>query len=394
MVAIAHLGAAACGGNEGKVKSGGWSRQILLPFAATRAGLLLAGVMALGLIGPVRNGSNNLAAHAPVFAPLEIWARWDSEWYLLIAAHGYRAGPLLEGYHPDYRPEDTTGFFPLYPLLLRGASATGLPPVAAGVLVSNAALLAALTLFRLLLRDQMSERGAGFSVWALLAFPTSLFYSAVYSESLALALTLGAFLAARHRRWGCMAACGFLGALTRPTGLLAAVALAWEVWDRKGGWKGWLSLASFPAGTAAFCLFCGRAFGDPLAWVHRQARWRGAASGPWRAFVRFFEDGPRLHGSHASILEMVIAVAFLVSLVPAVRRLRPSWAVYAALSVLVPLCSTLWSFSRLALAIFPAFALLGLAAEHRPDLPRLYLSVSLPLAGFLMTLFACGWWAG
>ena len=28
-----------------------WSRRILLPFAVTRAGLLLAGVLALGLIG-------------------------------------------------------------------------------------------------------------------------------------------------------------------------------------------------------------------------------------------------------------------------------------------------------------------------------------------------------
>ena len=372
----------------------GWSRQVLLPFAATRAGLLLVGVLALGLIGSVRSGSGNLVAHTPVPAPLEVWARWDSEWYLLIAAHGYRVDSFLEGYYPDYRPEDSTGFFPLYPLLLRGASATGLPLVAAGVLVSNLALLVALTLFHLLVRDEMDEQAATFSVWALLAFPTSFFFSAVYSESLSLALTLGAFLAARHRRWGWLAVCGFFGALARPTGVLVAAALLWEIWERKGEWKGWLSLAAFPAGTGVFCLFCWRLFGDPLAWVHRQARWRGAASGPWRAFVRFFENAPRLHGSHSSFVELVIAALFIVALVPAVRKLRPSWAAYTVLSVLVPLCSTLWSFSRLALTIFPAFALLGLAGNRRPELLSLYLAVCLPLGGLLMTLFACGWWAG
>jgi Mannosyltransferase (PIG-V) len=376
------------------VNLGDWARRILLPFAATRVGLLLVGVLALGLIGPAPGRSGNLVAHAPESAPLEVWARWDSEWYLLIAAHGYRVDSFLQGYRPDYRPEDSTGFFPLYPLLLRAASTTGLPPVAAGVLVSNVALLVALTLFHRLVRDEMDEPSATFSVWALLAFPTSLFLSAVYTESLALALTLGAFLAARNRRWGTLAVCGFLGALTRPTGVLVAAAIAWEVWERKGGWKAWLSLAAFPAGTGVFCLFCQRAFGDPLAWVHRQARWRGAVSGPWRAFVRFFESAPRLHGSHSSIVELVIAALFLVALVPAVRRLRPAWAAYAVLSVLVPLCSTLWSFSRLALAIFPVFALIGLAAKNRPGLLALYLAVSLPLGGFLMALFACGGWAG
>jgi len=93
-------------------------------------------------------------------------------------------------------------------------------------------------------------------------------------------------------------------------------------------------------------------------------------------------------------LELVIATLFLVALVPAMRRLRASWAAYTVLSVLVPLCSTLWSFSRLALAVFPVFVLLGLAAKRRPDLVSLYFAVSFPLAGFLMTLFACGWWAG
>ena len=45
-----------------------WSRRILLPFAVTRAGLLLAGVLALGLIGSVRDRMpGNLVAHLPAW---------------------------------------------------------------------------------------------------------------------------------------------------------------------------------------------------------------------------------------------------------------------------------------------------------------------------------------
>ncbi len=371
-----------------------WTRHVLVPFAATRAGLLLVGVLALGLIGPPRAASTNLVGHEPAPLALEIWARWDSEWYLLIAEHGYRLGPFLADYAVEYQPADAAGFFPLYPMLLRALAATGLPAVAAGVAISNLALLAAVTLLWLLVKDETDAEIAAASVWALLSFPTSFFFSAVYSESLAFLFILGAFLAARRGKWTWLAIAGLLASLARPTGVLAGLAVAWEVRERRGGWRGWLSLAGFPAGTAAFSWFCYRTFGDPLAWAHRQARWRGAPSGPWRAFQRFFDQPAQLHGAHNSILEFALAVVFLAALVPVIRRYRPSWGTYAILSVLVPLCATLWSFGRLVLLTFPCFALVGAAArEHRQVLPA-YLSVCLPLAGLLMTLFACGWWAG
>ena len=372
-----------------------WARRILLPFLITRAGLLAAGVLALGLMGSARDRMpGNLIAHPPAPLPLEIWARWDSEWYLLIAEQGYSAGDALARYGTRYWIEDTAGFFPLYPLLVRGLTLTGLGPLAAAILLSNLALLAALTLLHELVRDRCGEEAAGGAVWALLAFPTSLFLSAVYSESLSLALTLGAFQAARRGRWGNTAVAGFLCALSRPTGVLVALPLAWEVWERRGGWKGWLSLGGFPAGTAAFCFFCLRVFGDPFAWAHRQERWRGAISGPWRAFQRFAEQPPQLHGAHNSLLELALAILFLAALAPMIRRFPRSWGTHAALSVLVPLGSTLWSFGRLSLSTFPAFALAGEVSRGRPGVLNAYLAVCLPLGGLLMALFACGWWVG
>ena len=377
------------------MSAGIWLRRVFLPFLVTRAALLAVGILALGLLGSARASMpGNLVAHESAAVPLEIWARWDSEWYLLIARHGYHAGDGLRNYSVGYQAEDAAGFFPLYPALVGGLQRLGLPAVLAGVLLSNAALLLALTLLYLLCLAEWDESAAANSVWVLLGFPFSLFLSAVYSESLALALILASFLLARHKRWGALAVCGFLCALTRPTALLAAPALAFEVRERQGGWRGAAALLGFPAGLAAFSTYCAVEFGDPLIWAERQQRWRGYVSGPWQAFLRFLESKPQLHGAHNSILELITALLFLAALVPVLRRTPRSWGTYALLCVLVPLSSTLWSFGRLSLVAFPVFAWLG--AWARRDALRLtaYLGITLPLGGFLMALFACGWWAG
>ena len=372
-----------------------WLKRIFLPFLLSRAALLAVGVLALVLLGSARERMpGNLVAHPPTSPPLEIWARWDSEWYLLIAREGYGAGTFLRDYAVGYHPEDTAGFFPLYPALLGLLERGGIPEVAAGVLLSNLALLAALTLLYLLVREEWDETAAVTAVWVLLGFPFSLFYSAVYSESLALALTLAAFLLARRKHWGWLGVAGFLCTLARPTGLLAAPALAWEVKERGGGWRGYAALLGFPAGLAAFSAYCLREFGDPLVWAERQQRWRGGISGPWEAFRRFLESSPRLHGAHNSILELMFALAFLLALFPVLRRTPRSWGTYALLTVLVPLSSTLWSFGRLSLLTFPVFAWLGSTLRRDPAALAAYLSLALPLGGFFMALFACGWWVG
>jgi hypothetical protein len=372
-----------------------WLRRIFFPFAVTRAALLIVGVLALGLMGSVRERMpGNLVAHEPRALPLEIWARWDAEWYLYVADQGYVRAEPLSRYAGRYVAADTAGFFPLYPLLIRSLSALGLDPVLAGVLISNLSLLGALTLLHRLAADRFSEEAANASLWGLVAFPTSLFLSAVYSESLFLALLLGCFLAARRRRWEAVLVLGFLCALCRPAGFLVAVPLAWEVLEGRGGWRGWGSLLGFPAGLGSFSFYCARKFGDPLAWAHRQERWRGAWSGPWRAFQRFFEQPPQLHGAHNSIVELVAALLFLSALPVILRRFPRSWATHALLSVLVPLGSTLWSFSRLSLAAFPFHVLAGEASRRRPGFLLAYLGLCLPLSGLLMAMFACGWWVG
>jgi hypothetical protein len=378
-------------------------------FFASRIALLAIGLLSPSLLpSGVTAQPGNLIWHQPVQLPLEIWARWDSEWYLLIAEEGYDVGDRLSGLGVAYEPSAAAGFLPLYPILIRLLGPV-FGSVAAGILISNICLFVSLVLLDRLMRVEIGgEIGAVAGVAAcaaLLLHPSSLFLSAVYAESLFLVLSLGAFLGARLGRFPVAGICGGLATLTRPFGVLLILPLIWEwlTWRRRTTdahsrrvrtWSG-LWLLTIPAAISGFLLFSGMAFGDPLALLHRQERWRGGLSGPWRAFVRWWEADPTAHGTHGSTVELVIAVVCIAMLAFMVRRLRPSYTLYSAAAVVLALGSTLWSFSRLTLTLFPFFMLIGLSwSERRRCLPTLYAFVGGTLGGLFMALFANWWWAG
>lgn len=116
------------------------------------------------------------------------WTNWDGGHFRGIAQNGYL-------------PFQTV-FFPLYPLLIKLISLSGLDANWSGLLISHAALLVSLfLLYKLVLLD-FNESVAKRAVFALLIFPTSFYLGALYSESLFLATTLAAFYFTRINKWG------------------------------------------------------------------------------------------------------------------------------------------------------------------------------------------------
>ena len=115
-------------------------------------------------------------------------ARWDSVWYLQIAAHGY------------FSPA-STNFYPLYPLLVGLGDRVLDNAILVGIVISIVSTAAALTLlYRLALLD-LDKPAARMTVMLVAVFPPSLFLSAVYPTSLLLLLTIAAVYAARRERW-------------------------------------------------------------------------------------------------------------------------------------------------------------------------------------------------
>ena len=139
--------------------------------------------------------------------------RWDSIWYVQIA-------------HSGYSNSHDPAFFPLYPLLIRVVGwAVGSLPLA-GLLVSLVSLLAALEIVRRLTELELGTEAAGAAVLLLAFTPMAVFFSAVYTESLFLALSAGMFLAARRERWWLAGVLGGLAAATRVTGVLLVIPFA------------------------------------------------------------------------------------------------------------------------------------------------------------------------
>lgn len=330
--------------------------------------------------------------------------RWDSIHYLSIAQHGYATAPA-------------TAFYPLYPLLVRASGVLLGSDVVAGVLVSLAALAVALVLLHRLTALELGRRAADVTVMLLAFAPLSLFFSAVYTESLFLALSVGSVYAARRGRWKLACGLGGLAAATRVTGVGLVVPLAiMHLREQRGIARGAAWLLAVPTGLFAYLGFLaarGYGFLAPFAQQlgddhgHRMAgppdtlisAVRAAAGGlrslaTQPAYLPSI-GGPFTIGAESILLLIVLGIA-LVALVAAFRRLPAAYGAYALAVVLVCTWSPvagqpLKSLDRYTLTIFPLWMAAGAwVAERR--LTRIVVLVSAALLAFWTFQFATWAW--
>jgi hypothetical protein len=369
-----------------------WSvfmRDVLLPVVASRILLASVGVLSIAALphSPwvpfawLRSAGNPL---------VDAFARWDALHYVAIAANGY----------PATVPANAA-FFPLYPLLVRSVALAGggvgtLAFETSALIVSNLALIAAAAGLIALVRLDHDRATASRAVWYLVAFPTSLFLSAAYAESLFLALSIGAVLAGRRQRWMLAGVLGGLAALTRPFGFLVALPLAIEAYLQwRAGSRSWRPIAgilTICGALAGWIAFLTVHFHDPLAFLHAEKNWGRHLSPPWQAFINFF-NGPLTanSGSH-SIIDFVFAVVTIALVIIAWKVLRPSYALYLTALVLVPLSSgSLGSLSRFDVTFFPIIVVLAVAGRWRA-FDRAYLVAAMGLGAVFMALYAQWYW--
>jgi hypothetical protein len=300
-------------------------------------------------------------------------SRFDSGYYLAIARHGY--GPAGSG---------KLAFFPLYPLAIRAVSLVTGSAVAAGALISSAAFLTALVLLHRLTDLELGRRAADATVLLLAFAPLSFYFTAVYTESLFLALAVGAVLAARSGRWRLACGLGALATLTRPTGILLVVALGVGRIRRKGGFdRGLAWLGALPAALLGYMALLA-AHGYPwLGIFSAEASWHRVTSGPligmmsgvWAALrggagilggasvYRPQLLGPFGSGTESLLLVVALVLA-LAALVACGRRLPAEYAAYAGVVLLACISSPdvgqpLWSLDRYTLTIFPLWMAAG-----------------------------------
>jgi hypothetical protein len=391
------------------------SRQTRSPvleiFLWSRAGIWAAALFAFLVFEPNRHPEAERWDDPSVTHDLgfvtDIWARWDSVWFLRIAEEGYGA---LEG--------AAAAFYPLYPAAvgLLGRILLG-HYVVAGIAISLAASLAAFLLLHDLAETKLGADGARRTVLYLAVFPMTLFLQAVYSEALFLLLTVAAFVLAERARFLPSGIAAGLALLTRPAGfaLLPALALfAWRSADRP---RSFASLAAAPLLFCAYPLYLWVDRGDPFAFARAQDVWTrhvsyaGPLGGLWDG-LRAGWAGIRqlLSGSHTTTywpavegtdpmrvaavnLEGLVFLALFIALaVVAWRRFGAPYGLYAALSLAIPLSvpSERWpllSLPRFGLVVFPFFLALAVLGAR----PRVHTAVVVVSAVSLGVV--CAQWA-
>jgi hypothetical protein len=379
-------------------------------------------------------------------------ARWDAAWYLAIAHWGYQ--PSLGA-----ASAPRTAYFPLYPLAMRALSVTGLPLIVAGVLISLCAFgLALYGLHRLALvelrrpgalRPSASPAAAArLAVLAAAFSPMALFFSAVFTDALYMALSIGVFASARRGRWAAAGALGGFAAATRSTGLVLVVPAAVmylygprtdRAPEREGaqGARGraaalasalrpryrlradvlWLALV--PAGIAAYAVGLWLAGGDGLGPFHAEQSWYRHFAGPfggvWTGLVAGWDGlrqllsmqthhvyfklagGDPMIAAQHNLTELAFLLAALPALVGIFRRLPFAYGAYVLAAMALPLSypvspQPLMSVPRYLVVLFPLSIWAGAWLAERPRLTPVALVGSVALLVFFTGQFSTWHW--
>ena len=347
-------------------------------------------------------------------APL---GRWDSVWFLAIADGGYDGGAR-------------EAFFPLYPLLVwvAGAPFGSESTLIAGALLSTALLGVALVLLHRLVSLDFERAVARNAVLVTALFPMAFFFSAVYSESLFLALSIGAVYAARRERWAWAGALGALAAATRSAGVLLLVPLVMiYLWDvARPSWRArrplrvdvlWLALV--PVGLVAYCVFLQLDGHDPLAPFRAQEVWFRSFAGPfvgaWDGLVAAFEGARQLwSGAREPVyfkpaggdpfvvarhnLELFVWLCLaLVAVAGVLRRLPAAYGAYVVAALALPLSypvapQPLMSLPRFVAVLFPLAIWLAVWMTGRAARERLVLGAFAVALAVYTGIFATWHW--
>lgn len=347
--------------SEVEAAGGGWRlawRSALFAFFLSRALVVASALVAVALAqqweGPDREAGEIHLLTAESIATLRdrIVAN-DAGWYLGIAEHGYEQRPF------DASRQANWAFFPLHPLLWRGANLAGLDPAWTGLLLSNLLFLAALAVMHRWLQSLRDGETADRALLCLALFPTAYFFSLPWSESLFLLLSATSLLAMQQRAWGRSSIANLLAAATRPTGIFLSALLWWQARDgrRWPAARHWLLAAVGGIGLLAFMLLLWAKTGNAFAFSDIQARWGRDGGSLTKHLVRWVTD-PLLLAEPWNV-RWINNGALVLGLAASAwlwRRQERGLALFAFLCLLLPWTTgTLMSMGRYVVACPPLF---------------------------------------
>ncbi|MGH8903265.1 MAG: mannosyltransferase family protein [Egibacteraceae bacterium] len=297
-------------------------------------------------------------------------AEWDGSWYLSVTVQGYpSAPPELYG----LAVANNLAFFPLYPLTIRGLSRlTGLSALSSGVVIALVFGLVATLLLWVLVGRLCDEQVAHRSVLLFCFFPSSVFLSMVYAESLMLTLTMLCLLALLRRRWLGAGVAGALATASRPNAVALCACCLWEAVRairRDREWKAVIAPLLVPVGFVGFMIFLWARTGEITAWfrVEREA-WGERFDLGIQTFKEIWMTARDPLGVPPEMALQVLGLTFTLAAGYLLWRWRPPFvlAIYTAAILFLCLTSSiLGARPRFVLTAFPLIVAVARALDGR-----------------------------
>lgn len=329
---------------------------------------------------------------------------FDASYFAAIARYGYfgEADP----------PSIWQAFFPGYPLVIRAVSAGSTFQVTDGRLQVSGALISAIcsliaTVVVFRLAESTGARRAGVcAALLLMLWPTATFLTAAYSESLYLALAVGAWWNALKGRWWVAGLLCAYASFTRINGVFLATALLVLLLTRvargqeRFRFHKLIAVGIGLAGAATYLGYLWVVTGNPRAWQDAQVEgWGRLTVGPWTALTNTLSamvgiDDPTRQ-LQWGIDVAAVAFCLLAAVYLTYRRYWPELTLTLITVGVLATSFNYMSIMRNTLTIFPLFVIGGGILARRREW---FTAMVLTLSGVWMigttVLFTLAKWAG
>lgn len=325
------------------------------------------------------------------------WANFDGEHFLSIAIFGYKG---LE-----------QAFFPVYPKLISIINIFGfvdLPTVLLislliGIFISNLSLILALIFLWELVRIDFSSKIAYWTVSLVLIFPTSFYFTAVYSESLFLLFSVASFFYFKKQKYILAGILGGFSSATRLFGVLLLPAILIETIRGKRSISRFIGLMLIPLGLVFYMLYLWITVNDPIAFYTLQKlvgeqRYSNLILPPqiiYRYINILISVDYRDPIYQTVVLELFSGLLFLILPIYGYFKKLPRSYIFYTLGGFL-MSSIQGSFSsvpRYILVFFPVFIVFALITANLPRyLQIILIGFSLIILSIETMLFLRGYW--
>jgi hypothetical protein len=393
-------------------------------FGLSRLTLLLfwyLSVTVVPLLTPPKDIGVKLCSHLSTNLQCFVlsWWNWDVIHYVQIAHDGYIILP-------------NTAYFPLFPLLIHSVgylfAGSAIADYVAALILANGCFYGTLVLCYILVAQDFGPTIAKYTLIYLAFAPYALFFFIGYTESLFLLLTLAIFLLLHRGKpsdWWLAGLCGFLAALTHPTGIvlivpfmvlfmqkfivhtdtidlasdsaklltiqatnrhssLPSIGTAWELLSRMcvcplhiRSWD-WnaisaiLATALVPTGLLTYMLYLWITTGNPLMFTVQEGLiWHHYTALPWTGTLSALQEIVRQGPFYVSdISDVLFTLLPVVALIIGWKLLPLDYSLFSLVLMLFVLCEPrqqepLLAVPRLLLVAFPIYILFAIWSQNR-----------------------------